>query len=97
LPKVLDDKRARRDLSSQYPDLAEEDVKSITGNLLGVGKRVKETNPRVKHSRQMGRQVIEAVQRLKVKKNKTDAEEQLLKCAKTKPSADYIKRRQGRE
>lgn len=67
----------------------------ITGSLLGVGKKVKETNPNAKQSRKMGRQVKEAVQRLKQKKNKTDAEEELLKCAKNKPSADYLKRRQS--
>jgi hypothetical protein len=82
LPKVSDDQSAHRDLSSKYPGLAEKDVKLITGNLLGVGKKVKETSPNVKQSR---------------KKNKTDAEEELLKCAKNKPSADYVKRRQKRQ
>jgi len=97
LPKVSEDHSATRDLSSKYPGLKETDVKLITGNLLGVGKKVKETNPNAKKSRQMDRQVKEAVQRLKNKKNKTDAEEELYKCAKHKPSADYLKRLQGRQ
>ena len=77
--------------------MLEKDVKLVTGNLLGVGKKVKQTNPNAKQSRKMGRQVKEAVHRLKQKKNKTDAEEQLFKCVKDKPSAGYPKRRQARQ
>lgn len=72
-------------------------MKLISGNLLGVGKKVKENNPKAKQSRKMGRQAHQAVQRLKQKNNKTDAEEQLLRSVKNKLSADYHKKRQARK
>ena len=84
MPKVSDNKRASRSLSDQYPGLAEKDVRLITGNLLGVGKKVNETNPKAKHSRKLEGQVRQAYKRLKQKKDKTDAEVQLLDCAKDK-------------
>jgi len=80
MPKVSDDHSALKDLSRHYPGLAEKDVKVITGILLGVGKKVKETNPNAKQSRKTGRQIRKAIQRLKRKKNKTDAEEQPEMC-----------------
>ena len=84
MPKVSDKKRDDRNLSDQYPGLAEKDVKLITGDLLGIGKKVPETNPKAKHSRKLEGQMREAYRRLKQKKNKTDGEVQLLDCAKDK-------------
>jgi hypothetical protein len=37
--------------------MAKEDVAFIAGNLLGVGKKVKEENPNAKQSRKTGRKV----------------------------------------
>jgi hypothetical protein len=65
--------------------MAKEDVALIAGNLLGVGKRVKEKNPNAKQSRKTGRKVKEAVQRLGQKKDKSAAEVTLLERARAKP------------
>jgi hypothetical protein len=97
LPKVPEAKRAKRGLSNHYPNLAEKDVKLIAGNLLGVGKKVQERNPKAKQSRQMRRRVTEAVQRLKQKKDNTGAEVSLLEFVKSKASADHYKIRRARK
>ena len=97
MPKGSDKDSTDKDLSKKYPDLAKKDVKLITYNLLGVGKKVEESNPKAKHSRRMENQVRQAVQRLKQKKNKTDAEEKLLGSVKDKLSVDYYKKRQARQ
>lgn len=85
------------DLSSQYPGLAKKDVKLITGNLLGMGEKVKEANLNAKQSRQMGRQVEAAVKRLEHKKDKTAAEDVLLGRALKKPSDEYHERQRVRK
>lgn len=87
MPKTSDKNPAHRDLSAQYPGLAKKDVRLITGNLLGVGKKVIENNPVTKKSREMDSQVKGAVQRLEQTKNKTDAEVRLLDCAESMPSS----------
>ena len=87
MPKTSDKNPAHRDLSAQYPGLAKKDVRLITGNLLGVGKKVIENNQVTKKSREMDSQVKGAVQRLEQTKNKTDAEVRLLDCAESMPSS----------
>jgi hypothetical protein len=82
------------DLSSQYPGLAKKDVKLITGNLLEVGEKVLEKNPNAKQSRQMGRQVEAAVNRLEAKMDKTAAEEVLVGRVKAKRGKVHRVRRQ---
>lgn len=98
MPQVPDKNPAHRDLSGQYPGLAKKDVKLITGNLLGVGKKATETNKNTKQSRNMRLQVKGAVQRLKQYKNKTDAEERLLECAESiTSSTQYRQRRKAQK
>ena len=98
MPQAPNKNPARRDLSDQYPGLAKKDVKLITGNLLGVGKKVIEANPNTKQSRNMDKQVKGVVQRLKKYKNKTDAEVRLLDCAESMPStAEYRQRRKAQK
>ena len=93
MPPVSDKNPAHRDLSDQYPGLAKKDVKLITGNLLGVGKKIIEANRNTKQSRSMGKQVKGAVQRLKNYKNKTNAEARLLDCAESMPSTAEVRQR----
>ena len=98
MPPVSDKNPAHRDLSDQYPRLSKKDVKLITGNLLGVGKKVIETNPITKKSRKMDSQVKGAVQCLKQTKNKTDAKVRLLDCAESMPSpAECHQRRKAQK
>jgi hypothetical protein len=76
--------------------MTKKDVALIAGNLLGVGKKVKEKNPNAKQSRKLSRKVKEAVQRLKQKKDKTATGVTLLERAGAKPSVDYHERRKKR-
>ena len=91
MPQNSYEDSTNNDLSGQYPGMAKRDVKLIAGNLLGMGNKIEEKNPGREQSRRMGKQIQQAVQRLKEKKDKTPAEVELLGRAKN-PHARHARR-----
>jgi hypothetical protein len=94
--KYVSDKAADKDSSAQYLNPAGRTEKLITGNLLGVGKKVEETNPKAKESRRIGRQVRGVVRTLKQNKGKEAAEEALHASVEAKLYANYHEHHQLR-